>query len=140
MAYLLDTNVASELTKARPHPAVTAWLDTVPGPALYLSVLVVGEIRQGIERARERDPAKAAVFESWLVRLEHSFGDRIVPIDTPVAHEWGVLNARTPLPVVDGLLAATARVKGWTVVTRNVKDLERAGARVLDPFGWPVPR
>lgn len=138
MPYLVDTNVASELTKSRPHPAVSAWLDSVPGPALYLSVLVIGEIRQGIERVRDRDPAKASVFESWLARLEHSFGDRIVPIDVKVAQEWGAMNAKAGISVVDGLLAATARVRGWTVVTRNTKDFERSGARLLDPFDWPT--
>ncbi|MFF3672181.1 type II toxin-antitoxin system VapC family toxin [Microtetraspora malaysiensis] len=138
MGYLLDTNVASELTKSRPHPGVSAWLDTVPGPALYLSVLVIGEIRQGIERIRDRDPVRAGVFESWLVRLEHSFGERIVPIDLMIVQEWGAISSRTPLPVVDGLLAATARVRGWTVVTRNTKDFERTGARLLNPFEWPV--
>lgn len=138
MAYLLDTNVASELTKSSPHPGVSAWLDTVPGPSLYLSVLVIGEVRQGIERVRNRDPVKAAVFEAWLVRLEHSFGDRIVPIDLQIAQEWGVLNAKRSLPLVDGLLAATAQVRGWTIVTRNTKDFQHASARLLDPFEWPV--
>lgn len=138
MAFLLDTNVASELTKRSPNPAVAAWLDSVPGPSLYISVLVVGEIRQGIERIRDRDPAKAAVFESWLARLEHGFADRIVPIDVPVAQEWGAMNAVTRLPVADGLIAATARVHGWTVVTRNVRDFEEAGVRLLDPFDWAV--
>ncbi|MBO3745466.1 type II toxin-antitoxin system VapC family toxin [Streptosporangiaceae bacterium NEAU-GS5] len=138
MAYLLDTNVASELTKSRPHPAVSAWLEAAPGPALYLSVLVVGEIRQGIERVRDRDPVKAAVFESWLTRLEHGFADRIVPVDLKVARQWGLLNAKATLPVVDGLLAATALAYGWTLVTRNTKDFARASVPLLDPFAWPV--
>ncbi|MEV0974339.1 PIN domain-containing protein [Microtetraspora glauca] len=81
---------------------------------------------------------KAGVFESWLVRLEHNVSERIVPVDLRVAQEWGALNSRAALPVVDGLLAATARLRGWTVVTRNIEDFERTGARLLNPFEWPV--
>ena len=107
------------------------------GADLFLSVVVLGEIRQGVERLRPRDPAQALVFENWLATLLGDFADRVVPVDAEVAEEWGRrINAVQPVPVVDGLLAATAKVLGWTLVTRNRKHVERTGARVLDPFAW----
>jgi len=138
VSYLLDTNVLSELRKPKADPRVRAWFDTVPGSALYVSVLVIGEVRQGIERLRHKDPARTDMFEQWLATLLRSYADRIVPITSEVAEEWGRLNVPDPLPVVDGLLAATAKVKGWTLVTRNTADVARSGVRVLDPFQHPL--
>ena len=102
---------------------------------LFLSVLVVGEIRNGIEKVRRRDGAAAAALEDWLEGLVASHGDRILPVDRKVAEEWGRLASRRTLPVVDGLMAATAIVHGLTLVTRNVRDVSGTGATVLDPFG-----
>ena len=102
---------------------------------LFLSVLVVGEIRNGIEKVRRRDGAAAAALEGWLEGLVASHGDRILPVDRKVAEEWGRLASRRTLPVVDGLMAATAIVHGLTLVTRNVRDVSGTGATVLDPFG-----
>ena len=134
MAFLLDTNVVSELRKPRPDPNVRAWLASVPEADLHLSVLVVGEIRQGVERLRRRDPARAAPYEAWLSELGRRFADRLAPVTVEVCEEWGRLNVPDPLPVVDGLMAATAKVRGWTFVTRNVADLARADVRLLNPF------
>ena len=134
MAFLLDTNVISEARKPAANLNVRAWLDSVPEADLYLSVLVVGEIRQGIERLRRRDPAEAEPYEAWLSALQQSFADRMVPITTGVCDEWGRLNVPDPLPVVDGLMAATAIRRDWTLVTRNVRDLARTGVRLLNPF------
>lgn len=135
MAFLLDTNVVLEIRKPRPDPNVQAWLGSVPEADLHLSVLVVGEIRQGVERLRRRDPARAAPYEAWLSELARRFADRLVPVTVEVCEEWGRLNVPDPLPVVDGLMAATAKVRGWTFVTRNVADLARTDVRLLDPFG-----
>jgi toxin FitB len=134
VAFLLDTNVVSEARRRSPNPAVRAWLASVPEAELYLSVLVVGEIRQGIERLRRQDPAQAAPYETWLSALLGGFADRLVPVTADVCEEWGRLNVPDPLPVVDGLMAATAKVKGWTFVTRNVAGLARTDVRLLDPF------
>jgi|SRR5512132_497983 toxin FitB len=134
MSFLLDTNILSEARKRSPDSKVRAWLASVPEPELYLSVLVVGEIRQGIERLRRRDPAQAAPYESWLSSLLHGFADRLVPVTAEVSEEWGRLNVPHPLPVVDGLMAATAKVRGWTFVTRDAGDLARTGVRLLNPF------
>ena len=134
MTFLLDTNVVSEIRKPRPDSKAQAWLASAPAAELYLSVLVVGEIRQGVERLRRRDPARAAPYEAWLSELARRFADRLVPVTVEVCEEWGRLNVPDPLPVVDGLMAATAKVRGWTFVTRNVADLARADVRLLNPF------
>ena len=114
--------------------SLAAWFSTVEGDDLYLSVLVVAEIRSGIEKVRRRDPAAAAGLEGWLGALVASHAERILAVDLRVAEEWGRLMARRSLPVVDGLMAATALVHGLTLVTRNVKDVAGTGAIVLNPF------
>jgi predicted nucleic acid-binding protein len=134
VSYLLDTNVVSELRKRSPDANVEAWYDSVPGSLLFLSVLTIGEIRMGVERVRGKDPAKAAALENWLTRLETAYGDHIVSVDSAIADTWARLSVPDPLPVIDGLLAATAYDRGWTLVTRNTKDVQRAGIRVLNPF------
>jgi toxin FitB len=102
---------------------------------LYLSVLVVGEIRHGIERLRRRgDGRQAAVFDAWLAVLEAEFADRLLPISASVAESWGRLTAAQPLPVVDGLLAATAIEHDLTLVTRDTRTLDGTGVRLLDPW------
>lgn len=137
MSFLLDTNVVSEIRKKIPDPGVAAWFASVPADQLFLSVLVVGEIRQGIERLSRRDPAQAEIFEHWLSRLVLVYQDRIVPVTADIAEAWGRLNVPDPVSVVDGLMAATALVHGWTLVTRNVGDVASTGVRLLDPFTGP---
>ena len=134
MSFLLDTNILAELRKPRPHAGVTAWYGSVTGEDLFLSVLVVGEIQQGIVRLQRRDPRQALAYETWLARLRRDFADRILAVTQDVALEWGRLNAGDPPPVVDGLMAATARVHGLTLVTRNVGDFVRTGVAVVNPF------
>jgi toxin FitB len=134
VTYLLDTNVLSEARRPHGNAQVRAWLASVPGDHLHLSVLTVGEIRLGIERLRRRDPAQAAVFETWLSALHRNYAERLLPVSAEIAEEWGRLNVPNPVPTVDGLLAATARVHGFTLVTRNSADVVRTGVRLLDPF------
>ena len=133
--YLIDTNVISEVGKGRRcDRQVAEWYRGVSDDDLFLSVLVVGEIRQGIERLRARNPRRAQTLEKWLEELLESFGDRVLPVDAKVAQNWGRLNARSSFPVVDSLLAATAEAHGLTLVTRNLKDIERSGVRCINPF------
>ena len=134
MSFLLDTNVVSEIRKKVPNVGVSAWFASVPATDLFLSVLVVGEIRQGIDRLARRDPVQAKIFEQWLGQLVDVYGDRIIPITADVAEVWGRLNVPDPVPVVDGLLAATALVHGWTLVIRNFGDVASTGVHLLDPF------
>ena len=93
----------------------------------------MGEVRRGIESIRRRDVPSALALELWLATLTDGFADRILPVDRNVAEEWGRLNVPDPVPTVDGLLAATARVHGLTLVTRNTRDVERTGVPLLDP-------
>ncbi|HEV7653665.1 MAG TPA: type II toxin-antitoxin system VapC family toxin [Mycobacteriales bacterium] len=134
MSYLLDTNVVSELRRPRPNKVVLGWFDSVGSADLWLSVLVLGEIRQGIEQLARRDADQAATYEKWLLELADLFGDRVVPVTAEVVDLWGRLNVPDRLPAVDGLLAATALVHGWTLVTRNTADVVRTGVRLVNPF------
>lgn len=135
MAYLLDTNIVAELRKKRPDPRVRGWYEAHAQAVAYLSTLVVGELTQGVERLRRRDPKQADALEAWLSGLVASYRDRILPVTVEVAAEWGRYNAAPePPPVVDGLLAATAAVHRLTLVTRNVSDVARTGVSVVNPF------
>jgi toxin FitB len=132
---LVDTNVISELRKGRRADAsVRAWFANVPDEEIFLSVLTIGEIRQGVERIRRRDPDAGARLDGWLDRVVDSHRDRLVPVDRLIAEEWGRMNVPDPLPVIDGLLAATAKVTGMTLATRNVADIERTEVAFVDPF------
>lgn len=138
MTYLLDTNVLSELRKGpRCNPRVASWFAGVDDQDLGLSVLVIGEIRRGIETLRRRDPRRAGALERWLARLLRDHADRVLAIDGRVADEWGRLSAVRPGSIIDVLLAATARVHGLTLVTRNVRDVEWTGVAWLNPFEPP---
>lgn len=124
--------------RERCDPYVAAWFASVDGTALHLSVLVLGEIRKGVERLRRTDPDRAVLIDGWLEAVDESFAGRIVGIDRVVADEWGRISARRPVPVVDALLAATAKVHGMTLVTRNTADVVDLGATLLDPFAAPA--
>ncbi len=137
MSFLLDTNVISEVRKPNGDRSVKAWLASVAADDLYLSVLAVGEIRCGVERLRRRDPGQTAVYETWLDGLQRDYGDRIIPITDDVADEWGRMNALGALPTIDGLMAATAKARDLTFVTRNTADVVRSGVRLLNPFRSP---
>jgi predicted nucleic acid-binding protein len=139
LSYLLDTNVISELRKGeRANPSVASWFADIADEEIFLSVLTIGEIRRGVESVRRRDPDSAAALDSWLARLSEAHRDRIVPVDRPIAEEWGRMNVPDPPPVVDGLLAATARILGLILVTRNTADVEVTGIELLDPFSDEV--
>jgi toxin FitB len=135
VTYLLDTNVLSETRKRQPRPGVASWIAATPPSRMHVSVLTLGEIEQGIARVRGRgDREQAAALERWLRNVETGFEDRVLPVTLQVAAAWGRQQYAQPLPVIDALIAATARIHDMTVVTRNVKDFELAGVSVLNPF------
>ncbi len=135
MSYLLDTNVISELRKGqRCNPGVASWFAEVSSGEIYLSALTVGEIRKGIENIRRRDQRRAEALDAWLHELLEMHSDRILPVNAVIAEQWGRFNVPDPLPVLDSLLAATASVHDLTLVTRNLKDVERTGVAYLNPF------
>lgn len=137
--FLLDTNVVSEIRKARAGKAdrnVTAWAASVPAASLFLSVVTVQELEIGTLLAERRDPSQGGTLRTWLE--EHvlpAFADRILPVDLDVARRSAALHVPDPRPVRDALIAATALVHGMKVVTRNVADFEPIGANVLNPWG-----
>ena len=135
MSYLLDTNILSELRKGRRcDDNVARWVRSVPRPALHTSLLVLGEIRRGVERLRRKDAGQARTLEGWLEQVRQSFAGRILGLDEATVDLWGRLAVPDPLPVIDGLLAATARRHGLVLVTRNVAAMQRTGADLLNPF------
>ena len=135
MTFLIDTNIISEVGKGDDgDPGVSAWWNSVSEDDLWLSALVLGEIRKGLALVRDRDEFKAEALEKWLAEVISSFGDRVIPIDTAIAEEWGRMTASRSVSVIDTLLAATAKVHGLTFVTRNVADVAELNVDVLNPF------
>lgn len=140
MSWLLDTCVLSELVKPKPDAGLVAWVESSDEVRLYISVLSLGELAKGI--ARLPAGAKRNRLQNWLDRdLSERFSGRVLPIDQATALRWGELQARAekrgcPMPVVDGLIAATAVLHDLTIVTRNGDDMVQSGARILDP--WKV--
>jgi toxin FitB len=133
--FLLDTNVVSELRKRnRCDGGVRRWIESVTAEELFVSVLVLGEIRQGLEQIRLRDQAQARALEGWLQGLSREFMDRILPVDERVADQWGRLGLQLPGPVLDALIAATALIHGLTVVSRDANGFKNTGVRVFNPF------
>ncbi len=135
MKFLLDTSIISEIRKRdRAHPNVVRWVARTPVEEIATSVLVLAEIRHGIELKRRSDPEQAKSLDRWFSQVRTRLGDRVLSIDEPVAEAWALLGIPNPLPLIDGLLAATAKVHGLTLVTRNVVDIATAGVSLLDPF------
>ena len=131
--YLLDTNVVSELRRARPHGAVVAWLESAREEDLHLSAVTIGEIQAGIEITREQDQAKAAEIEAWLEQVAETYN--ILSMDARTFRSWARLVHRKPDRLVeDAMIAATATVHGLTVVTRNGRDFDRLGVAAFNPF------
>lgn len=135
MPYLLDTNVLSELRKGKHcHPAVIAWAKRTASSRHYISVLSLGEIRKGIQILRRRSPRQCPAFEKWLTQLQTDYAKDILPITDSVVDRWGRLMAEQTLPVIDGLIAATALTHHLTVATRNLADFKSSGAALVNPF------
>jgi toxin FitB len=138
MSYLLDTNAISEWIKPRPDPGIVEWLDEVDEDRTYLSVITLGEIRKGVDRlagGRRRDR-----LEQWLTSgLPDRFGERMLPVNVAIANEWGrvlahTAKAGTSTDGIDALIAATAKVHGLHVVTRNVAHFQYFGVGVISPW------
>jgi predicted nucleic acid-binding protein len=133
--FLLDTNVVSELRKgARADAGVRAWFGEHTADQVWLSVLVVGELRRGVELVRRRDERGGQRLGDWLATVTSEYGDHIIPITTEVCERWALLNVPDPVPVIDGLMAATALERDLVLVTRNTVDVERTGVATVNPF------
>lgn len=135
MSFLLDTNVVSELRKRENcHPKVRSWMLANLDVGHFLSVMTLGEIRNGIEILRRKNAIKAESIEQWLNQVHLDYAGVILPVTEEVADLWGRLNCPDTLPTTDSLIAATAIVHGLTVATRNVDDFIRSGVSVVNPF------
>lgn len=136
--FVLDTNVVSELRKAKAGKAdrnVTAWATSVPPGGLFLSAITILELEAGAVLVERRDPAQGAILRAWLDgHVLPAFAGRVLAIDTVVAQRCARLHVPDPRAERDALIAATALVHGMTVVTRNVADFEPTGVPILNPW------
>ena len=131
--FLLDTNVISELRRAKPHGAVLSWLRAAPEQDLHLSAVSLGEIQAGIELTREQDPTKADALESWVEQVAASYN--VLPMDAETFRIWArLMHRRSDTLYEDAMIAATARRHQLTVVTRKVSDFSHFGVTVFNPF------
>jgi predicted nucleic acid-binding protein len=135
--YLLDTNVVSELRRSRPHGSVLAWLRSVPDSELHLSAVTIGELQAGVELTRDQDPQRAAEIETWIAQVAETYN--VLPMDAPAFRRRAqLLHHRSDDLVEDAMIAATALIHNLTVVTRNVRDFDQFGVRILNPFSEPA--
>jgi len=131
--YLLDTNIVSELRKQRPHGAVVAWLRSLDQRDLYVSAVTLGELQAGIEITRQQDAAKAVEIEAWVDRVSKIWN--VLPMDAVTFRMWAkLMHRRSDDLFEDAMIAATARVHGLRVVTRNVRDFKDFGVEVFNPY------
>ena len=131
---LLDTMVLSEIRKSRPSPKVIAWLKAQREDQLFISVISLGEIARGIEKARKTDPEFAHALTQWLETMQSLYANRILPITPPIARLWGEWSAKLGHDGADVLIAATAQVHRLQVATRNVKHFEKMSVEIVNPF------
>jgi len=135
--YLLDTCVLSELVKPHPNVTVIAWLASIPPETAFISVLTIGEVRKGIEKLPMSK--KKVSLTQWLTTLLEDYHERILPIDLAISEAWGIIQATaekagTPMSTIDGLLAATASVHQFVIVTRNEADFLPSHLPLLNPW------
>ena len=131
--YVLDTNVISEMRKPKPHGAVAAWVQSVPADRVFLAAVTLAELQTGIELTRVNDPANALEIELWVNALDTRY--RILPMDAICFREWArMIRGRPASLYEDAMIAATARVYGLIIATRNERDFAQFGVSVLNPF------
>ena len=132
-SYLLDTNGVYELRKQRPHVGVVAWVESIDDAQLYLCAVTLGEIQAGIELTREQDPGKAQEIQAWLELVAGAYN--VLSMDAASFRAWArLIHRKSNTLYEDAMIAATARVHGLTVATRNVNDFKALGLEVLNPF------
>ena len=137
--YLIDTNIISEVRKPKPHGAAVAWLQNLELDQVFFSAVTFGEIQKGVEITRQQDPAKASEIEAWAASLERS--TQVLPMDAACFREYArLMHRRSQTLAEDAMIAATARVHGLTVATRNERDFAHLSVSVFNPFQASKPR
>lgn len=134
MGFLLDTGVVSELRKAAPDEGLVRWLGSVRTEDVFLSCLLLVELRAVAERLRAAESGTSAHLDRWLDGLTTTFAERVLPVDVAVADRWGRLNGQWSLNATEGLMVATAVVRGLTIVTRNPASLAGLDVAAFNPF------
>ena len=131
--YLIDTNVVSEVRKPKPHGAAVAWLHSLELGQAFFSAVTFGEIQRGVELTRRQDPVKANEIEAWAAQLERA--SQVLSMDAACFREYArLMHDRSDTLSEDAMMAATARVHGLTVSTRNERDFAHFDVAVLNPF------
>ena len=131
--FLLDTNVVSELRRARPHGAVLAWLEPIAASELYISAVTLGELQAGVEITRQQDAGRAAELDHWVDLVEQTHA--VLPLDGPTFRLWArMLHGKPRELAQDAMIAATAAAHALTVATRNVRDFAPFGVPTVNPF------
>jgi len=131
--YLVDTNVVSEVLKKKPHGGALGWLQRLDVEQVFFSAVTFGEIQRGVELTRRQDPVKAGEIEAWAGQLERSA--QVLPMDAACFREYArLIDRRSQTLAEDAMIAATARVHGLTVATRNERDFKHFGVAVFNPF------
>jgi predicted nucleic acid-binding protein len=134
--YVLDTNVVSELRRPRPNPNVVDWVGRQADGLLHLAAVTIGELQAGVERLRKRDADHAAALDAWIDDVLATYA--VIPADGPIYRAWARLMGDRPESLYeDALIAATAAARGFTVVTRNLRDFKALDVPVVDPFATP---
>jgi hypothetical protein len=135
MNFLLDTNVISELRKTKPHGAVLAWVRSLRDKDIKIPAVAIGELQDGAELARWQDPAKALELEQWIDRIMATYV--VLPMDGQMFRDWArLMNRRSDDLSTDAMIAATSRILGLTVATRNVKDFALFDVEIFNPFTY----
>jgi len=135
MNFLLDTNVISELRKTKPHGAVLAWVRSLRDEDIKIPAVAIGELQDGAELARCQDPAKALELEQWIDRIMATYV--VLPMDGQMFRDWArLMNRRSDDLSTDAMIAATSRILGLTVATRNVKDFALFDVEIFNPFTY----
>ncbi len=131
--YLLDTNIVSELRKNKPHGAVIGWFSALHPEQILISAVTLGEMQSGVELVRLHDPVKAAEIERWVDLIHATL--QVLPMDAVCFREWGrLMRGKSDHLIEDTMIAATAKVHGLTVASRNERDFKQIGVAVLNPF------